>query len=70
MSKVFDCHYKNYLEVEDQFENWVLVNQDSRPLHVITGRSTQMKELIIKEASKLGFKTIEWHYNPGLIIVI
>jgi len=70
MPKVFDCHGKNYLQVEDQFENWVLMNQNERPLHVITGRSTQMKDLVKKECERIGFETLEWHYNPGLVIVL
>ena len=70
MQKTFDCHQKTYLEVEDQFENWLLMNQRERPLHVITGRSQKMKDLVMKEINKHEFQTSEWHYNPGLIIVI
>lgn len=70
MQKTFDCHQKTYLEVEDQFENWLLVNQHDRPLHVITGRSDKMKSLVMKEIKKHEFQVSEWHYNPGLIIVI
>ena len=70
MQKTFDCHQKTYLEVEDQFENWLLMNQRERPLHVITGRSQKMKDLVMKEINKHEFQVSEWHYNPGLIIVI
>lgn len=70
MQKTFDCHKKTYLEVQDQFENWLLTNQNDRPLHVITGKSKQMKDLVIKEIKKYEFQISEWHYNPGLIIVL
>lgn len=70
MQKTFDCHKKTYLEVQDQFENWLLTNQNDRPLHVITGKSKQMKDLVINEVKKYDFKVSEWHYNPGLIIVL
>ena len=70
MQKTFDCHQKTYFEVEDQFENWLLVHQDQRPLHVITGRSDKMKSLVMKEIKKHEFQISEWHYNPGLIIVL
>lgn len=70
MQKTFDCHQKTYLEVEDQFENWLLMNQKERPLHIITGRSTKMKDIVMKEIKKHEFQISEWHYNPGLIIII
>ncbi len=70
MQKTFDCHEKTYLEVEDQFENWLLMNQKERPLHIITGRSTKMKDIVMKEIKKYEFQISEWHYNPGLIIII
>lgn len=70
MTPTFDCHEKTYLEVEDKFENWLLMNQDKRPLHVITGRSNRMKSLIIKEVENHKFEWTQWHYNPGLVIVL
>jgi len=70
MQKTFDCHQKTYFEVEDQFENWLLTYQDQRPLHVITGRSQKMKDIVLKEIHKHEFQISEWHYNPGLIIIL
>jgi hypothetical protein len=70
MSKVFDCHGKTYFKVEEELENWILMNQDNRPLHIITGRSDKMKDLVIREIEKYSFKWVQWHYNPGLIIVV
>jgi hypothetical protein len=70
MQKTFDCQKKKYLEVQDQFENWLLTNQHDRPLHVITGRNKQLKDLVINEVKKYDFKVSEWHYNPGLIIIL
>ena len=42
MKPTFDCHNMTYSEVEDKFENWILLNSKNLPADVITGNSQKM----------------------------
>jgi hypothetical protein len=69
MRPTFDCHGKTYLEVEDQLENWVLMNEDKMPVDIITGDSDKMR-LIAKQAlDKHGFQYYVPYWNNGMIVV-
>lgn len=66
----FDCHGLTYLEIEDKFENWLLLNSRDLPLEVITGHSDQMKKIVKKYLDKHDFMYQVPSHNPGTIIVI
>jgi hypothetical protein len=66
----FDCHGLTYLEVEDKFENWLLLNSTKLPLDVITGDSDKMKLMIMGYLNKHKFIYNIPYYNHGMITVI
>jgi hypothetical protein len=70
MIPTYDCHNKNYFQVVDELENWILTNQFSTPLHIITGNSNNMRELALQEILKLKFNYQIPIYNPGMIIIL
>ena len=65
----FDCHSLTYLEVEDKFENWLLLNSTKLPLEIITGNSDKMKEIVKKYLDKHNFTYYVPLFNNGVIIV-
>lgn len=64
----YDCHNKTYTEVEDEFENWLLLNQT--PLTVITGNSEKMRNIIICVLQKHKYNYFINQYNLGAIQVL
>lgn len=66
----FDCHNKTYDQVEDRFPNWLLLNQENRPLYVITGNSEKMRGLVLKHIRMNGFNHTTPPHNYGSIIVL
>lgn len=66
----YDCHGKTYFEVEDKLANWLLLNQDRTPIHIITGNSEKMREVVVKILNGYGFKYGVPDYNQGMIIVL
>ena len=67
-----DLHSLTHGEVEDKLENWLILqyNLGNFPIHVITGNSSRMKQLVELSAKRRGFKTSEpIMYNSGVIIV-
>ena len=69
MRPKFDCHGKTYYEVEDMFENWLLLNQHKMPLEVITGDSEQMRKIIKKYLNKHNFSYNVPYWNNGMIVI-
>ncbi len=44
---IYDCQNKTHDEVKMDFENWILIHQERTPHKVITGKSDEMKKIII-----------------------
>jgi cytochrome c len=67
----FDCHGMTYLEVEDKFENWLLLNSSDLPLQIITGNSEEMRAIVVKYLEKHKFTMYEVPaFNSGALIVL
>lgn len=66
----YDCHGKTYLEVEDKLPNWLLLQQDCLPIHIITGNSERMREVVTKILHDYDFKYMIPSRNFGEIIVL
>ncbi|NBP58956.1 hypothetical protein EBU71_20905 [bacterium] len=66
----YDCHGKTYYDVEDQFPNWLLLNSTYTPLHVITGNSDGMKNVVVKILKEYDFNYMISPDNNGKIIVL
>ena len=66
----YDCHGKTYMDVEDKLPNWLLLNQDRTPIHVITGNSEKMKEVVMTILNDYGFKYAIPNNNQGIVIVL
>ena len=67
-----DLHSLTHGEVEDKLENWLILqyNLGNFPIHVITGNSSRMKQLVELSAKKRGFKTSEpLDGNSGVLLV-
>ena len=67
-----DLHGLTHGEVEDKLENWLILqyNLGNFPIHVITGNSSRMKQLVELSAKKRGFKTSEpLDGNSGVLLV-
>ena len=67
-----DLHGLTHGEVEDKLENWLILqyNLGNFPLHVITGNSSRMKQLVELSAKRRGFKTSEpLDGNSGVLLV-
>ena len=67
-----DLHSLTHGEVEDKLENWLILqyNLDNFPIHVITGNSSRMKQLVELSAERRGFKTSEpLDGNSGVLLV-
>lgn len=66
----FDCHNRTHSEVNEEFENWLLLNWDNMPLKVITGKSEEMRKIIVSylHVNKAKY-SIEVN-NPGQIMVL
>ena len=67
-----DLHGLTHGEVEDKLENWLILqyNLGNFPIHVITGNSSRMKQLVELSAEKRGFKTSEpLDGNSGVLLV-
>ena len=67
-----DLHGLTHGEVEDKLENWLILqyNLGNFPLHVITGNSSRMKQVVELSATRRGFKVSEpLDYNSGVLLV-
>tara|TARA_B100000029_G_scaffold444904_1_gene464982 strand:- start:52 stop:291 length:240 start_codon:yes stop_codon:yes gene_type:complete len=67
-----DLHGLTHGEVEDKLENWLILqyNLGNFPIHVITGNSSRMKQLVETSAERRGFKTSEpLDGNSGVLLV-
>ena len=67
-----DLHSLTHGEVEDKLENWLILqyNLGNFPIHVITGNSSRMKQLVELSAERRGFKTSEpLDGNSGVLLV-
>ena len=67
-----DLHSLTHGEVEDKLENWLILqyNLGNFPIHVITGNSSRMKQLVELSAGRRGFKTSEpLDGNSGVLLV-
>lgn len=67
-----DLHSLTHGEVEDKLENWLILqyNLGNFPIHVITGNSSRMKQLVELSAKRRGFKTSEpLDGNSGVLLV-
>jgi hypothetical protein len=65
----FDCHGMTYYDVEDQFENWLLLYSTRLPIEVITGDSNKMKSIVKKYLDKHNFNYTVPYWNNGTIII-
>jgi hypothetical protein len=45
---IYDCHNKTHAKVKVDFENWILMYQEVTPHKVITGKSDEMKKIVIE----------------------
>lgn len=66
----YDCHGKTYMEVEDKLPNWLLLRQDCLPIHIVTGNSEKMREVVMKILNEYDFKYMIPTYNHGMVIVL
>ena len=67
-----DLHSLTHGEVEDKLENWLILqyNLGNFPIHVITGNSSRMKEIVELSAKRRGFEVTEpLDNNPGVLLV-
>ena len=67
-----DLHSLTHGEVEDKLENWLILqyNLGNFPLHVITGNSSRMKQLVELSATRRGFEVSEpLDNNSGVLLV-
>ena len=67
-----DLHGLTHGEVEDKLENWLILqyNLGNFPLHVITGNSSHMKQLVELSATRRGFEVSEpLDNNSGVLLV-
>lgn len=67
MSLKYDCHGKTHSEVKDDFENWILVNQNELPIEVVTGNSEHMKRIVKSILDFYDFTYSESLINNGII---
>jgi len=67
---IYDCHNKTYTDVEDKLPNWLLLRQDCLPIHIVTGNSEKMKEIVTKILIDYDFKYMVPPHNYGMIIVL
>ena len=67
-----DLHSLTHGEVEDKLENWLILqyNLGNFPIHVITGNSSRMKQLVELSAKKRGFKTSEPLIDNGGVLLV
>ncbi len=66
-----DLHSKNYPQIKDLVENYVLCHQNSFPLKIITGNSDKMKNIVVECLKSHKFKyQIGDKYNKGYIVVL
>jgi len=63
-----DLHGVKHEEVELMVENFVLMNQDSVPLTIITGNSQRMHDLVFAVVSRIDCDTVE-SWGRGKIVV-
>ena len=70
MQKTLDLKSKPYKEVESELPNWLNETKGVGKILLDLGKDKTLKALVLKEVEKLGLKSIEWHYNPGLIIIV
>jgi hypothetical protein len=70
MQKKFNLKDLSYKEIELAVPKWLLELKDGEKVLLDCGRDKKLKDLVLKEVERLGLKSIEWHYNPGLIIVV
>lgn len=68
-----DLHGLTHGEVEDKLENWLILqyNLGNFPIHVITGNSSRMKQLVELSATRRGFQVSEPldYTNMGVLLV-
>lgn len=69
MQKKFNLKDLSYKEIELAVPKWLFESKDGEQVLLDCGRDKKLKDLVLKEVERLGLKSIEWHYNPGLIIV-
>jgi hypothetical protein len=70
MQKKFNLKDLPYKEIELELPKWLLESKDGAKVLLDCGRDKTLKALVLKEVERLELKSIEWHYNPGLIIVV
>jgi hypothetical protein len=70
MQKKFNLKDLSYKEIELAVPKWLIESKDGEQVLLDCGRDKKLKDLVLKEVERLGLKSIEWHYNPGLIIVV
>jgi hypothetical protein len=70
MQKKFNLKDLPYKEIELELPKWLLESKDGAQVLLDCGRDKTLKALVLKEVERLELKSIEWHYNPGLIIVV
>lgn len=69
--RALDLHTIKHADVPRLVEDYVLANQNSLPLRIITGDSDKMKKLVIERLKTHGFKyQIGDKFNKGYIIVL
>ncbi len=67
-----DLHGLTHGKVEDELENWLILqyNLGNFPIHVITGNSSRMKQLVELSAERRGFEVSEpLDGNSGVLLV-
>jgi hypothetical protein len=68
---VFDCHGLTYQKVQDDLLNWLFTEYNKgNELHIITGNSDTMKNIVVKMLDENCF---DWRFpidNNGMIKII
>jgi hypothetical protein len=67
---IYDCHNKTHAKVKVDFENWILMYQEVTPHRVITGKSDEMKKIVIEILEYYDFPYSIPLDNVGMINVM
>jgi hypothetical protein len=67
---IYDCHNKTHAKVKVDFENWILMYQEVTPHKVITGKSDEMKKIVIEILEYYDFPYSIPLDNVGMINVM
>lgn len=70
MQKTFKCQDKPSSQIELELPGWLKENKSESKLFIEVGLDKNKKDLVLKEVEKVGLVGIEWHYSPGLIIIV